>query len=96
MSISSSIFGRRSASKLMLALLLTLIFSCSKDSSNVENDPNAAGEATLKASDPLLKSLSAAETGIDFRNDIVETFENNVTTNRRTTRCLFHLHDGQK
>ncbi len=38
-------------------------------------------EATLKAKDPILKLLSASETGIDFQNQILETYENNITTN---------------
>jgi hypothetical protein len=38
-------------------------------------------EETLTASDPILRLMSSAETGIDFINRIVETYENNITTN---------------
>lgn len=61
-------------------LLITLPFACAKDGQG-SKAPNSDGEETLTASDPLLKPLSPTESGIDFRNDIVETFENNVTTN---------------
>lgn len=38
-------------------------------------------EATETAKQPLLQLLSAEETGIDFQNHIIETAENNITTN---------------
>lgn len=38
-------------------------------------------EETLTAKNPILQLLSAEETGIDFKNLIVETAENNITTN---------------
>ena len=39
------------------------------------------GEPTLTAKHPLLQLLPAEETGIDFQNHIIETAENNITTN---------------
>ncbi len=38
-------------------------------------------EPTLTAKNPLLQLLKAEDTGIDFQNLIVETAENNITTN---------------
>jgi hypothetical protein len=38
-------------------------------------------EPTLVAKNPVLKLLDARTTGIDFVNTIVETYENNITTN---------------
>ncbi len=38
-------------------------------------------EETLTAKNPILQLLPAAETGIDFQNQIVESAENNITTN---------------
>lgn len=68
----------------MLALaaiftILSLCAACSKDAAT-SNGPDSKGEETLTASDPLLKLLTAEESGIDFQNKIAETFENNVTT----------------
>ncbi|MBI5914973.1 MAG: VCBS repeat-containing protein [Bacteroidetes bacterium] len=63
-----------------LVILLSGIFSCKKDAGNTNGVPSP-GEETLTASEPLLKLLSAKETGIDFQNNIAETFENNITTN---------------
>ena len=38
-------------------------------------------EETLTATDPLLQLLDSSQTGINFINTIVETYENNITTN---------------
>lgn len=54
--------------------------ACSKDAAQ-DSMGMGDGEETLEATDPLLNLLSPEETGIDFQNNIVETFENNITTN---------------
>jgi len=41
-------------------------------------------EPTLTATSPRLRLLTPAQTGIDFTNQIVETDENNITTNINT------------
>ncbi len=46
-----------------------------------KSDEATAGEATLYAEKPLLRLLAPAECGIAFENRIVETYENNITTN---------------
>ncbi|MBK7936425.1 MAG: VCBS repeat-containing protein [Lewinellaceae bacterium] len=38
-------------------------------------------EETLTASDPVMRLLTPEESGINFSNQIVETYENNITTN---------------
>lgn len=43
--------------------------------------PTQVEEPTLTASNPRLKLLSPEATGIDFQNKIIETYENNITTN---------------
>ncbi|MBK9014606.1 MAG: VCBS repeat-containing protein [Saprospiraceae bacterium] len=62
----------------LLLLTWSSLPSCSKDGDK-PFDPNSTEEETLTASDPLLKLLTAEESGIDFVNHIEETFENNVT-----------------
>jgi len=57
----------------------TAILSSCTEKNDSNFDPDSTGEETLTASDPLLKLLSAEESGIDFVNHIDETFENNVT-----------------
>lgn len=52
--------------------------SCGKDSKLA---PVQEEEPTLTAANPRLKLLSSEQTGIDFENRIVETYENNITTN---------------
>ncbi len=63
---------------LIALLLFTVLFSCKNEPKTIADQ--APGEPTLVADDPLLKLLSPSETGIDFQNNIEETFENNVTT----------------
>ena len=52
-----------------------------------KNTPGASGlgkaqeEPALIAEKPLLKLLQPDETGISFQNRIIETYENNITTN---------------
>lgn len=62
-----------------LVFLIFLASSCSRISS--ESGRNSSGEETLVAESPLLKLVSAEESGIDFQNTIQESFENNITTN---------------
>lgn len=52
-----------------------------------KSDPAGSGpeqsteEPTLTAANPLMQFLTPAETGIDFQNQIIETYEDNITTN---------------
>lgn len=52
--------------------------SCKTDSKPAPEDVE---EPTLTADNPRLKLLSPEQTGIDFQNQIIETYENNITTN---------------
>lgn len=63
----------------LATLAILILFACKNEVSQQEKDQK--GEKTLTATSPLLKLLLAEETGIDFQNAIVETFENNITTN---------------
>ncbi|MCF8247654.1 MAG: CRTAC1 family protein [Saprospiraceae bacterium] len=81
MSIQTRLFNPWSPATLILSLLILAccsLSSCSKDTGS-KIDPSSTSEETLTASDPLLRSLSSEESGIDFVNHIEETFENNVT-----------------
>lgn len=81
MSISSRLLKQSRTAVQFFPLLLIFwccLPACSNDSSS-DFDPDATSEETLVANDPLLKSLTPAESGIDFVNHIEETFENNVT-----------------
>lgn len=64
---------------LFLAGVLTVISSCQQSSE--EEDGMHRVEKTLTASDPLMQLKDPSETGIDFINRIIETYENNITTN---------------
>ena len=70
---------RLSGTLYVLLSVLIVLSSCKNDPST--DTGKQTGEETLTASDPLLKLLPASETGIDFQNAIVESFENNITTN---------------
>lgn len=63
-------------------LLGILLLACSKKESIVSDTP---GDQPLLASAPLLKLLPSAETGINFKNFIQETFEMNITTHINTS-----------
>lgn len=43
--------------------------------------PEQVEEPTLTASNPRMRLLQPDQTGIDFQNQIIETYENNITTN---------------
>lgn len=59
-------------------IIIGVATSCGGDSKLA---PEQVEEPTLLASNPRMKLLDAAQTGIDFENRIVETYENNITTN---------------
>jgi hypothetical protein len=64
----------------LTALVFLTTTGCKKNDAAV----SPAGEViekTLTASNPLLQLLTPAETGIDFQNQINETYEDNITTN---------------
>lgn len=46
-----------------------------------QNSKLHRSEPTLEAKEPILKLLTSQQTGIDFQNQIIETYENNITTN---------------
>ncbi len=63
-----------------LIIFSVLLLGCSTNSDN--RDDNTKGEEpTLSAENPFLLLLSSSQTGIDFRNTINETHENNITNN---------------
>ena len=66
---------------LFLTLFVLVLVSCSKST----DGKSIPGDENLKAQDPLLKLLPSAETGIDFKNTINETFEMNITTHINTS-----------
>jgi enediyne biosynthesis protein E4 len=63
----------------LLAGMVMLPMSCRDKGEN--SDVMHRVEETLIASDPILRLMASSETGIDFINRIVETYENNITTN---------------
>ncbi len=64
----------------LLCLLMLLLghFRCRQADATA---PKATAETTLTAADPVLQLLPPEQTGIFFQNRIVETYENNITTN---------------
>ncbi len=61
-----------------LAACLVLFFSCKNDG---KYEPTNLVEETKTATDPILQLLSPAETGVDFKNVIRETYDDNIATN---------------
>lgn len=55
------------------------VASCKSDSSREESGGEA--EETLVAPNPIMRLLSPEASGIDFANQLVETYDNNITTN---------------
>lgn len=69
-----------------IAGILLFLSSCSPDAPNSEKKgDDIPGDETLVASSPLLKLLSADESGINFSNSINESFEMNITTHINTS-----------
>lgn len=64
----------------ILCLCILNAVAC-KNETYSPDKPTQTVEKTLTASNPKLKLLSPDQTGIDFQNKIIETLENNVTTN---------------
>jgi hypothetical protein len=60
-------------------LLAFLLFQCKGGPGNESS--RSTEEPTLFANDPVLKLLKPEETGVPFQNQIIETYENNITTN---------------
>lgn len=71
-------YSSNRASLILMGFSLMLIFACNRPS---DPDDQHRVEETLTASDPVMKLLDPSHTGIDFVNRIVETYENNITTN---------------
>jgi len=73
--------------KILIGLLLVIVIAVlawkfwPKKTETYLPDEFHYAEPTLTAEKPLLQLLKANETGIDFQNLIVETAENNITTN---------------
>ena len=65
----------------MIPAFILVPFSCTK----APDERNIPGDETLTAEEPLLKLLPSDETGIDFENNIKETFEMNITTHINTS-----------
>lgn len=66
-----------------LPLLLSLVLiipACTGDKKDLSEIPHEF-EETLIAQNPVLQLLDSSRTGIAFVNTIVETYENNITTN---------------
>ncbi|MFN7326254.1 MAG: hypothetical protein ACK5SQ_06705, partial [Chitinophagales bacterium] len=63
------------------ALSLLFFLSHCKDANTTANLAESVEEPTLEAEQPILELLDPSRTGIDFANTIVETYENNITTN---------------
>ncbi|HRI60183.1 MAG TPA: VCBS repeat-containing protein, partial [Saprospiraceae bacterium] len=59
-------------------IIIGVPVSCKNDSKLA---PEQTEEPTLTAANPRLRLLTPEQTGIDFQNLIVETYENNITTN---------------
>ncbi|MBK7342782.1 MAG: VCBS repeat-containing protein [Saprospiraceae bacterium] len=66
---------------LFLLTLVLVAASCSQDASNSDDGIIHEVEPTLEAQDPIMALLSPEQTGITFQNKIIETYENNITTN---------------
>lgn len=65
-----------------IALLATLFLAaCNGDKNNPSSSQMHTEEPTLTANQPILELLPADRTGIDFQNQIIESYENNITTN---------------
>lgn len=71
--------------KFLLPGLLFAVFffsNCKNDGPKTgPSGPQSGSEPTLTATNPLLKFVTASESGLDFENQIIESFENNPTTN---------------
>jgi hypothetical protein len=61
--------------------LLPVALICAHCTPSKPNLAEAVEEPTLTASKPILQLLGPNQTGIDFQNQIIETYENNITTN---------------
>ena len=62
-------------------IVALLAVSCSHDQNGSSDGVVHEVEPTLEAPSPIMALLSSAQTGITFQNQIIETYENNITTN---------------
>jgi hypothetical protein len=69
--------------KVFIPLLVFALLSpgCTTDKDDSSHSVMHEVEPTLEAKDPIMVLLSADQTGISFQNQIIETYENNITTN---------------
>ncbi len=63
-----------------IAIFLFLISACGDEKTTSSSKMDTV-EPTLTATNPILDLLPASKTGIDFQNQIIESYENNITTN---------------
>ena len=56
------------------------VIACKKETATTGMEMQGV-ETTLQAENPKLRLVSADESGIDFQNRIIQTYENNITTN---------------
>ncbi|MDX2135897.1 MAG: VCBS repeat-containing protein [Saprospiraceae bacterium] len=61
-----------------LFMAAILVHCTNKEAKPVESYQE---EPTLMAADPMLQLLTPEQSGIDFQNRIIETYDNNITTN---------------
>lgn len=66
---------------ILFITIMVIVGSSCGDKSSGGKDLMHQVEETLTASDPLLELLDSSQTGINFVNTIIETYENNITTN---------------
>ncbi|MCC6460173.1 MAG: VCBS repeat-containing protein [Saprospiraceae bacterium] len=64
-----------------LAVLLLTTLACNSDQASSISSTETGEEPTLTAQNPRLRLLSAAESGLDFVNEIEESAESNPTNN---------------
>lgn len=75
-------FSRCVSRSLFPILAYTYIIMFASGCTNDQTDSTQpAAEPTLTASNPVLRLLNPDETGIDFQNQIIETYEDNITIN---------------
>ncbi len=66
----------------IFATIIIGVAACKNDTPSAASEDGV--EETITASDPVMRLLTPEQTGIDFENHIVETYENNITTNINT------------
>ena len=64
-----------------IVIILSLFIGCKNDQKTSQGASPYSDETTLVAAQPLMDLLPTEKTGIDFKNAIIEDYDNNVTTN---------------